>query len=421
MKIQTECIPCLLKRIIFEAEQSTSDKKLQMQAIQNACKVLSEIYDPNDCSATIATKVHKIVYETLGNEDPYSDLKNKSNAVAQSLLPKVEELIQNSEDPLKISMICSIIGNMMDFGIEGGSAHPDMLKDDFEKTYQEGLGYDGYPRLKKLLKNAKHVVLFTDNCGEIVFDKLLCRELKKFNPSTFLTIVVKGEKILSDATIEDAHDLKFEEVVDESSSTQDTRTALLFGLSQLIVGFSSGMVIPYFIPWIYAAFEPDPVILGSIPAIANLTLASGTLLVGLSSERVGKLKMIFILNLLAPILTFGIVYIPYFLIMIVFYIARQTVANMSRPAFNSLFMGEITTSRRGRSLAVTRVLWQFPRQTGTLTTAFILGFFGGIVPFGLIVFPIAMIMYPISTIPLYIAVRRNRMQKEQIDFGSTDL
>ncbi|MHA2350497.1 MAG: MFS transporter [Candidatus Thorarchaeota archaeon] len=212
-----------------------------------------------------------------------------------------------------------------------------------------------------------------------------------------------------------------EEVVDESRSTQDTRTALLFGLSQLIVGFSSGMVIPYFIPWIYAAFDPDPVVLGSIPAIANLTLASGTLLVGLSSERIGKLKMIFVLNLLAPILTFGIVYIPYFLIMIVFYIARQTVANMSRPAFNSLFMGEITTSRRGRSLALTRVMWQFPRQTGTLTTAFILGFFGGIVPFGLIVFPIAMIMYPISTIPLYIAVRRNRIQKEQIQYIPADL
>ena len=219
MKIQTECVPCLLKRIIFEAEQSTSDKKLQTQAIQNACKVLSEIYDPNKCSATLATKVHKIVYDTLGDEDPYSDLKNKSNAVAQSLLPKVEELIQNSEDPLKISMICSIIGNMMDFGIEGGSAHPKMLKDVFEETYQEGLGYDDYSRLKNLLKDSKHVVLFTDNCGEIVFDKLLCRELKKFNPDIFVTLVVKGEAILNDATSKEAEEFKFKDVVDEILTT----------------------------------------------------------------------------------------------------------------------------------------------------------------------------------------------------------
>ena len=45
----------------------------------------------------------------------------------------VEELIKKSEDPLKTSMICSIIGNIMDFGIEGSSTHPKMLKEVFER------------------------------------------------------------------------------------------------------------------------------------------------------------------------------------------------------------------------------------------------------------------------------------------------
>ncbi len=219
MKIHTECVPCLVKRIIFEAEQSTGNKKQRTEAIKNACKVLSEIYDPNRCSADIATKVHKIVYETLGDSDPYSDLKRQSNLVAKSLLPRVEELIKISEDSLKTSMICSIIGNMMDFGIEGGSPHPDLLKDAFEKIYSEGLGYDDYSQLKKLLRKSKNVVFFTDNCGEIVFDKVLCRELKKFNPDIFITLVVKGEEILSDATIKDTEELNFKDVVDEILTT----------------------------------------------------------------------------------------------------------------------------------------------------------------------------------------------------------
>ncbi|MGY5852327.1 MAG: MFS transporter, partial [Candidatus Thorarchaeota archaeon] len=68
------------------------------------------------------------------------------------------------------------------------------------------------------------------------------------------------------------------EIPEEATAPrQDTETALFFGFSQLLVGVSSGMVIPYLIPWIYAAFNPDPVVLGSIPAIANLTLATGTL------------------------------------------------------------------------------------------------------------------------------------------------
>ena len=65
MKIQTQCVPCLLKRIIFEAEQSTKDPKIKTKVIRNACQTLSEFYDPGGCSATNATEVHKMVIEHL--------------------------------------------------------------------------------------------------------------------------------------------------------------------------------------------------------------------------------------------------------------------------------------------------------------------------------------------------------------------
>jgi len=219
MKIQTQCVPCLLKRIIFEAEQSTKNPKIKTKVIRNACKVISDLYDPNGCSAEIATDVHRLVYETLGDDDPYKDLKNQSNKVAMSLVAKVEKLIEESNDPLKMSMLCSIVGNTMDFGIEGVSTHPETLRDIFEEKVADGLGYDDSIKLKKLLKKSKNVLLFTDNCGEIVFDKILCRELKKFNPKMFLTLVVKGKPILSDATIEDAEKIQFEEVVDKILTT----------------------------------------------------------------------------------------------------------------------------------------------------------------------------------------------------------
>jgi uncharacterized protein with ATP-grasp and redox domains len=219
MKIHTECVPCLIKRIIFEVEHSTKDKDVKNKSIQNACRVLSEEFYLNNCSATIATKVHKIVYKTLGDKDPYRNLKKQSNKVAESLVPKVEEFISSSDDPLRIIIICSIVGNMMDFGIEGASSHPEFLTDIFEELFVDDLGYDDTDDLKKLLLESKKVLLFTDNCGEIVFDKILCRELKKFNPNIFLTLVVKGEPIISDATLEDIKDLNFEEVTDEILTT----------------------------------------------------------------------------------------------------------------------------------------------------------------------------------------------------------
>lgn len=219
MKIQPECVPCLLKRILFESELTSADTHRRTQALQTACKMLSELYDTNECSATIATKVHKAVYETLQNKDPYLSLKQTSNMVAKSLVPKVETLIQDSKDPLRTSMVCAIIGNIMDFGIDGSSVHPQMLEEVFDTLYAEGLGYDEYPKLRQLLKAARHLVFFADNCGEIVFDKILCRELKRFNPSLNIILVVKGEPVLSDATRDDVDALHFNEVVDAIHTT----------------------------------------------------------------------------------------------------------------------------------------------------------------------------------------------------------
>lgn len=219
MKIQTECVPCLLKRIVFESGHSTKDKKLQEKTLKKACEMLAKIYDPNSCSANIATRVHRVAYDTLGDKDPYKNLKDQSNKVAKSLIPMVEEYIKKSDGPLKTAMICSIIGNMLDFGIEGGSESPEDLTKIFKSYFDEGLGYDDYDKLVRLLKKSKKVLLFTDNCGEIVFDKILCRELKKKFPNIFLTLVVKGESILSDATMDEAVELGFDEVVDEILTT----------------------------------------------------------------------------------------------------------------------------------------------------------------------------------------------------------
>ena len=219
MKIQTECVPCLLKRINFEADQSTNDYNLKAKTIKKTCTLLAELFDPNEISAIIATKVHKLAYETLNDKDPYKELKNKSNEIAESLIPNVDDLIDCSDDPLRIAMLCSIIGNMMDFGIAGASDNPENLSEDFDEKFVEDLGHDDTEEIKKLLEKSKHVVFFTDNCGEIVLDKILCKHIKKLYPNIFLTVVVKGEPIISDATIEDVKKLNFEEVCDEILTT----------------------------------------------------------------------------------------------------------------------------------------------------------------------------------------------------------
>lgn len=219
MKIKKECIPCLIKRIIFEAKECTSDEKVLDKVIRDMTKRFSEVYAHDECSAVVATKVHKAAYEALNDKDPYKNLKEESNKVALSLDGRVRELVKKSDDPLKMSILCSIVGNTLDFGIDGGSAHPSVLMDMFEDCISDGFGFDDTDAVKEYLSKSAHVLFFTDNCGEIVFDKIVCEEIKKLYPDMHLTLVVKGEPVLSDATLKDALDLGFDKIVDEIITT----------------------------------------------------------------------------------------------------------------------------------------------------------------------------------------------------------
>ena len=97
MKIQPECIPCLMRRCLYEIELVSKDVSLSKEVLIKAMETLLREFDPNKCSATIATKVHKVVYDGLGVKDPYRDIKRRSNEVALSLISKIEERVKRAK------------------------------------------------------------------------------------------------------------------------------------------------------------------------------------------------------------------------------------------------------------------------------------------------------------------------------------
>jgi len=220
MNIDAQCVPCLLKRVLFETRLTMASELRKTQAVKDACRELAQHYSPQGCSAVIATKVHRAVYDALGDPDPYRDLKQRSTQEALSLAGSVERLLDGSEDRVRTSLLCAVIANMLDFGIDGAGTTPEMLSKVFTQLYNEGFGHDDYPVLERLLRRSRRLLFFTDNCGEHVFDKILCRELRRAYPSLTITLVVKGAPILSDATLEDASAVRFAEVVDTILTTE---------------------------------------------------------------------------------------------------------------------------------------------------------------------------------------------------------
>jgi len=215
MNIRPKCVPCLLNRALYETALVDSSKS--MKVIQEACKIIGR-YDLKDsCSAIVASEVHKATYDILGTADPYKTIKNRCNQTARSLLPKAEKLIGESEDKLRAAILCSIIGNVLDFGIPSSPESPEQLSEHFDTILSEGLGVDDSDKIRAYLEKGEKVLYFADNCGEIVFDRLLCKEIKKFD--VHLIFVARGEPILTDATINDVREFGLDEVADEVLTT----------------------------------------------------------------------------------------------------------------------------------------------------------------------------------------------------------
>jgi uncharacterized protein with ATP-grasp and redox domains len=215
MKIRPKCVPCLLNRTLYETDLVDSSKALRV--IEETCRIIGRYDLEGSCSAIVASEVHKATYDILGTADPYKAIKNRCNQTALSLLPKAEKMISESGDKLKAAMLCSIIGNVMDFGIPSSPESPEKLVEHFDSILSEGLGMDDTDKVRAYLEKGGKVLYFADNCGEIVFDRLLCQEIKKFD--VHLTFVARGMPILTDATIEDVRELGLDNIADEVLTT----------------------------------------------------------------------------------------------------------------------------------------------------------------------------------------------------------
>jgi len=199
LKAHPRCAPCLLARVHYEAALSTDDPELQQRAIQAGIRWLDESFSINTPATYLSTGIHRRAYEVLGDEDPYATKKKMSNEIALKLLPMAEKMV-NEGDAFRRSIIASIAGNTLDFGVLGFEPE-EQFDAYFMDVFKKGLDVDDTDKMKGLLDD---VLYLTDNCGEIVFDGLVLDQIRKLGGKT--TLVVKGAPILTDATLKDVEE-----------------------------------------------------------------------------------------------------------------------------------------------------------------------------------------------------------------------
>ncbi|MBD3227764.1 MAG: DUF89 family protein [Candidatus Lokiarchaeota archaeon] len=203
VKVSAMCGTCLINRAIAEIEKTVKNKDLKFEIIREIFNYFSDHFDENSVPSNIGTIRDRIIRD-FTNKDPYKEEKRRSNELALDILPNLENMINKLDDDWEKffnAVIFSIVGNIMEFDIVDNM---DPLENIHQaiKTAKKDLAIDDTKEFYNKLKSSTKLVFLADNAGELVFDKLLIKELSKYAEK--ITVIVKQIPVLNDATMKDA-------------------------------------------------------------------------------------------------------------------------------------------------------------------------------------------------------------------------
>ncbi len=215
MKLEPECIGCLFNQILraFTIIKPDISRETVISAQKRVMEYLIES-DINEISAPIVgTFSYNLVAEMLGIEDPYEHLKDKYNKLALEYYDDVKFIVNHTEDPLFEAIAAAALGNTVDFA----SQHEIDLINDIKNFSSNKFKINDYNEFKasieRINENKGQLLILADNCGEIVFDKLLVETIKNLYSDIEIIVAVRSKPIINDATLKDAESIGLTKIV----------------------------------------------------------------------------------------------------------------------------------------------------------------------------------------------------------------
>ncbi len=201
IRLSAECITCLLDKYLKKIPQVV-DEKTRLTYMQAVLRVIADA-SHNMSAPEIVAEIATLQKDILGFKEDFTDVKSYFNSLMLGIEPVLEAEIENANDPLKLAVGYAMLGNYIDFGAMQ-SVDENKLKNLLTDVHNLPVNGEELNLLKKDLSKAEKLIFITDNCGEIVLDKLLIKTILKEYPQIKAEAIVRGEAVLNDATLKDA-------------------------------------------------------------------------------------------------------------------------------------------------------------------------------------------------------------------------
>ncbi len=209
MLANEKCLKCLLEKNMANAQKFDIKKREEFAEKINA--LLSE-YGDKKSAPYLQSKIDGLYERIFLQKCDFAQIKEKYNRFMLGKEPIIKRHIFDSDDIIGacIKFVCA--GNYIDFAAVD-RVDDSVLNALFEKAQSEEIDSERLKKFKTELENANSLVYLTDNCGEIVVDKIFIEAIQKLYPQIEVTVIVRGGDALNDATIIDAQEVGLDRIV----------------------------------------------------------------------------------------------------------------------------------------------------------------------------------------------------------------
>ena len=179
MNASSMCVSCIISKQEKLIRQF-SDEARKSEYMHRILEIFYR-HGRTESAPWIAEQINRLQEEYWGQVEEYAEQKQRYNRLLLDMESEIERQIRGAQDPFRecIKYVCA--ANYIDF-----SAVEHVSERTFEKLLEkakhECISAEEYQQFRQDLEKAQTLVYLTDNCGEIVLDKLFIKHIREQFP-----------------------------------------------------------------------------------------------------------------------------------------------------------------------------------------------------------------------------------------------
>jgi damage-control phosphatase, subfamily I len=201
VKLRTDCIPCNINAALKAIRELTTEENATRELLVEIMKIPAlRGLDWSITGSQLVEQVFRKITAAYDDPDPFRRRKDSQNEKCLELYPWLKSLVAESEDPLFTAVNLAIAGNSID---PMGYLSSEEVEQAIRGSLEHPVCRNPFSDLKDRLEKSSLVIYLGDNCGEIVFDRLLIETIKA-HYDIEVAFVVRSIPALNDATLREA-------------------------------------------------------------------------------------------------------------------------------------------------------------------------------------------------------------------------